>query len=40
MYTQKKHPISVQEMCERYEKIAVASIFDVLDSDDYNLSVS
>ena len=37
MYTQKEHPISVQEMCQRYEKIAVASIFDVLDSEDYHL---
>jgi len=37
MYTQKKQPISVQEMCERYEKIPVASIFDVLDSEDYHL---
>lgn len=37
MYTQKEQPISVQEMCDRYEKVAVASIFDVLDSDDFNL---
>jgi hypothetical protein len=37
MYAQKKQPISIQEMCERYERMPVANIYDVLDTEDYNL---
>lgn len=37
MYTQKKQPISVQEMCERYEKLPTADVYDVLDRGGYDL---
>ena len=36
-YAQKKFPIPVREMCERYEKIPVADIYDVLDRGGYDL---
>lgn len=36
-YTMKKSPIPVQEMCERFEKLPVADVYDVLDRGGYDL---
>ena len=37
MITQKKFPISVREMCERYEKLQSADVYDVLDQSGFGL---